>query len=200
MWHEDSLPDSWRPSSCSGIVRKPGAVIVEIAGSVALATGIDDMLGRLAAVSKHRTVTYWSKSRQRERPILDDASALSGPNLESRRADFTPAELAKGGRFYILYDDSEPVGPVVHQLDIEIVEKERMTLQSQNLTSAKILFWPLVDPGALQSYVTMQRLSENRFAYYALSSSTLNWQLLPDESFVNRALAVFRYYTAASQP
>ncbi len=193
LWKADDLPAGWQPAACSGIERRDGAVYVAVAGRFESPLDGRHLLAKLGSVSQHTTITYWSASDGRWRPLLEAAHALEGPNAGRARADYTLAELKSGATLYLMYDDAEPVGPVVNAVEIERLDDAGFAITSHNVTAARLIGVPIADPGDIASHLWVERESDGVYRYFALASSALSMPLLRDESHVNRALAVYRY-------
>jgi hypothetical protein len=196
LWHADELPPGWTPPACSGVERPAGAVLVTLAGSFRHEGDTRSILARLAAVSTHASILYWSVSRQEWRPMLEAASALSGPDPDARRDDFRPDELRPGERFHILHDDSEPMGPVVYAVELREVGPDGFTMVTRNAGPARLFGFTVAKPGQLSSMLTVERAAPGLFHYYTLTSvglAPMAAALVPDASHVNRAVATYRF-------
>jgi hypothetical protein len=193
LWEEDTLPADWRPAPCSGIERRDGAVLVAVAGRFESPLDGRQLLARLGTVSEHTTINYWSPKKERWQPLLEDAYALTGPDAERARHDFTAAELESGEKLHLVYDDAEPVGPVVTLVEIVSVDAASFAVTSRNLTAARVIGLPIAGPGDISSYLSVEREAEDVYRYFALSSSALSMPLLSEATQINRAVAVYRY-------
>ena len=193
LWEVDALPAAWRPAACSGIERRDGAVLVAVAGRFESPLDGRQLLAKLGAVSEHTTIDYWSESERRWRPLLEDAYALTGPDPDLARDDFTFAELESGRTLHLLYDDAQPVGPVVNSVEIVAVDDTSFTIISRNLTTARLIGIPIAAPGDLTSYLSVEREGDDVYRYFALHSSALSVPLLRNSNRIHRAVAVYRY-------
>ena len=198
LWHMDAMPPGWRPAACSGLERRDGSVLVAVTGRFRDGRGLRDVLARLGAVSTQARIVYWSVRHGGWRPMLSDASALASADPDSRRGDFRAEELVQGAGFYSLYDDSEPVGPVVSLSVLRRADASGFVLVSRNITPAKVMGFVVAAPGDIQSMVAVERDGDGDgvFRYYALSSTALAplaASLVPDGSHINRAVAVYRF-------
>src|SRR5689334_8253994 len=134
VWHADTLPAHWQPAACSGLSPPAGATFVAVAGSFQHAGSALEVLARLGAVSQQLDIRYWSVSNLDWRRLLVDASALSGPDPQQRRADFAPGDLKAGAQLYALYDDNESAGPVVIKTEIREAGPDGFVTVARNLT------------------------------------------------------------------
>jgi len=193
VWEVDELPSDWRPAACSGIERRDGAVLVAVAGRFESPLDGRQLLAKLGTVSEHTTIDYWSVSDRRWRPLLEEAYALKGPDRQLARGDFTFAELESGKTLHLLYDDAEPVGPVVNSVEIVAVDDASFTITSRNLTTARLIGLPIAAPGDISSYLSVEHEGDDVYRYFALHSSALSMPLLRKSNQINRAVAVYHY-------
>jgi hypothetical protein len=195
IWHQEDLPNGWQPAPCSGLKVADGAVIVGLAGSFREPDGLAAILRRLGAVSQQVDIRYWSTSRQAWRPMLEDAAALAAPDA-GRRIDFEPREFRDGARLYAVYDDSDPIGPVIYEMVVQTAGSDGVSLVARNLERGRLMGFTVAEPGALASLLTVQRHEGDLFRYYALVAVALSpmaGAMVPDASHINRAVATFRY-------
>lgn len=196
LWHMDAMPPGWAPAACSGLERREGAVLVAVAGRFREPGGMEAILERLASISRHVEIVYWSVSNDAWKPLLEDAAALGEADPEARRGDFALDELRPGAVLHLLYDDSEPVGPIVNEVTVVRADPDGVTLLTRNVTPAKLMGFEVAGPGDIASMLTVEREAEDLFRYYALGSTALSGlagRLMPDASHVNRAVAVYRH-------
>lgn len=197
VWRADALPDGWAPPACSGLAAaRRGTTVVALAGAFRAAGGLDAVLARLGAVSRQTGIRYWRVQDQAWVPMLDDASALAGADASARREDFAPAELRQGARLHALYDDSDPIGPVVYETEVLAVGPTSVRLVTRNVTPGRMMGFTIADPGDLASMLEIDAAGGDAYRYYALTTVTLGSlaaALVPDAAHVNRAVATFRF-------
>jgi hypothetical protein len=165
-----------------------------VGGSFRFDGGMGGLLARVGAVSLLRTVQYWSTTDKKWRPLANNASALTGPDVKSRREDFAISELKKGADLYYWQDDTRS-GEAVYRLRVYENTPERAVISSENLTPIRRFFVTLFQPGALQSVIFIQHLSPDIFGVYILSRTGEGTSALAEghaESYVNRAVALYR--------
>ena len=193
LWKADALPAEWQPAACSRIERRDGAVLVAVAGRFASPLDGRQLLAKLGSVSDHTSITYWSATDGHWRPLLEAAYALTGPDRDLARGDFTLGELARGKTVYLVYDDAEPVGPVVNAVEIVAADASGFTVTSRNLTSARLMGLPIAAPGDIASHLSIEREAPGVYRYFALASTALSVPLLREASHIHRAVAVYHY-------
>jgi hypothetical protein len=154
------------------------------------------VLGRLGALSRQRAIVYWSASRGEWRPMLDDAAALAGPEPATRREDFGPQDFRPGATLHVLYDDSDPLGPVVYRITVLDSGPDRLRAVSVNTTPGRLMGFNVAEPGDLSSALAIRREPDGVFRYHVLTVvrlTSLAAAMVSHASHVNRAVAIFRY-------
>ncbi|MBM3503241.1 MAG: hypothetical protein FJX65_05145 [Alphaproteobacteria bacterium] len=169
--------------------------MVETSGRFEAPEGITGALTRMAAVSRYRTIQYWSISRQRWRSLVDDASALEGPDRSARRPDFALPELGEGATFHFWLDENSPAGSVVYRARLAR-STFGYTIDIENVTPIRAMLLPMVEPGQHRFHYSFEPDGATAWRYYSLMRTGPALIPLPAErrgSYVNRAVAVFRY-------
>lgn len=197
LWHPDDLPEGWKPPACTGLAPPAGALFVALAGSFRYQGDATSLLARLGAVSTHTGILYWDVGSAAWQPMLTEASALSGSDPAARREDFAPEELHAGARLDVLYDDADPLGPVVYETEIVAADPDGFTLLSQNVTPMGLMGLNVAQPGDLSSMLVVRRTAPGEFTQYTLSAVNLAAMaaaLVPDATHINRAVGSFRFF------
>ncbi len=127
-------------------------------------------------------------------PLAYAGSALNSPDSKDRRGDFSAADFVKGANLYYWEDDTRS-GEAVYRLKVLESSPERAVIASDNLTPLRRFFVTLVEPGALQSVLFVQRLSPGVYGALIVNRTGEGTSALAsghDESYINRANALFR--------
>jgi hypothetical protein len=172
--------------------------VVALAGSFRApkAGAMAAVLGRLGALSRQRTIHYWSASRGAWRPMLDDATALAGPDETTRRPDFRPEEFRAGATLHALYDDSDPIGPVIYESRVLEAGPNRFLLVTRNVVPGMLMGFTIAEAGDLASMLALEQADEDVVRYYTLATirlGSLASAMVRDDAHVNRAIATFRF-------
>jgi hypothetical protein len=197
IWHGSELDQGkWRPPSCTGWPPNSASkLVVAVAGSFRFNGFTAQLVERAGAISTLRSVRYWSTTDKTWRPLANDASALTAPDRANRRADFAASELVKNATLYYWEDDSRS-GEIVYRLNILENTSDRAVIAIENITPVRKFFVTLFKPGALQSTIFIQRLSAGLYGIYILSRTDEGMSVFADghdQSFVNRAVALYRH-------
>ena len=201
LWRDADLPAGWQPPACTGMRGAPPALYVALAARFEEPGGTAALLERMARISGLREVRYWSASRQRWQPMLNDAQALAAADARATRPDFTVDEVTSRREVHFVEDQSDLLGPVVQRLTLRELTPDRLVLEVANASPVRIAFIQVLPPGGSASLFTIERESGNVWRYYTLTRvETAGFGSFgpPDASYVNRADAIFRW--VAGQP
>jgi hypothetical protein len=184
----------WTASTCTGWSSTHPTLLVALAGSFRHEGGAADLLAAFGRISRLRGIRYWSVGDRGWRTLVTGAAALDGPGTRRRRADFAPAEMARGADLYFAQEDSRSSGEVVYRMRVLANEPYRVTVTIENVTSVRFLLVPLFAPGDLRCTSYLERLSPGVWGYYVLWGIRTGAQTPGHEaSSVNRALAFYRH-------
>ncbi len=187
--------DAWQPPPCSGWAPRRATVAVSVAGRFREPGGWPAILDRIRRVSALPTISYWSVTRQRWRPLVTEAWALQGPDRRLRRPDFEPAELLAGQPLYVYQHENTPAGAVVYRMELDRPARDLLRVRVENPVPVRILFWTLFEPGEYQSVYLIRRHGDH-WDYRGLLRAGTGPNALVERyvaSYVNRAAALYRY-------
>jgi hypothetical protein len=202
IWHAAELKDlGWVPPPC---LRWDGPtdLVVAVAGSFRSTASAGELLGRLGAISAYPLIQYWSASSKAWRPIADRAWAVDDPRRRRPRADFTAADLSASSPLYYAEEDSR-TGTVIYRMQSMSSTPNRAVLAIENTSSIRFYFLRLFDPGALQTVLFLERLSPVTWGLYEVTRTGTGASIFAgghEESYVNRAVAVFWYLAKHADP
>jgi len=172
-------------------------LIVALAGRFHHAGGGEVLRARFGAISAMRGVRYWSVSDDAWRVLIEDASALEGPEAGKRRGDFAPQALKGGATLYFLERDNRS-GDVVYRMRVLEAEASRLVVATENVTPVRALGFTIFPPGALRAAYFVQRVDAETWSFYGLSATSDEASALSglsEASYVNRATALYRHFT-----
>jgi hypothetical protein len=156
---------------------------------------MDGLRRRIGAVSGLKGLLYWSTSGGRWQPLIVDASALSGPSPEQRRADFRVDEIAAGRTLYLLQEDNL-AGKAVYRMEIVSLSPERLVFRTENQAPVRYLGLPILAAGEIQAATFLERERGGVWRYYSVVRTGKGASLLTgghEASIINRAVASFRH-------
>ena len=196
VWSARELGADWTPPACAGWRPFPFRALVATTGRFRHRGTAKDLLERLGAISALTTIRYWSATDQSWLRLITDASALEGPDAAKRRPDFGAAEMRVGAELYFAQRDNRSTGEVVYRLRLREVAPDRFVAETENVSPVRYLFVPLAGPGDLQALYFLERLTPGEWGYYGLARTGAGASSLlegHEASYVNRAVALFRY-------
>jgi hypothetical protein len=186
----------WQPPSCSTWQATDADMLVGLAGSFRYDGEIDGLLARIGAISSKKGVRYWSTTEKNWQMLVTDAFALGGPDAALRRADFKPAEMAKGQAIHYAQSDNRSAGHCVYRERVLAADRERVLIESENLTPIKKMMVTLYAPGDLQTLYVIERRAPGQWNFYSLTRTRMASSILPtgsEASYINRAVAFYRH-------
>jgi Family of unknown function (DUF6675) len=189
-WRDLEVPDT---GGCLGEMRGHMELVVALAGRFHAAGTLEDMARRMGAVSQTPGLRYWSVNDGAWRTLLTEAFALSEPDGERRRADFSAAEMLRGRALYTAQRDTRSTGLNVYQLRARRVGARRLIVESRNLTPIRLLVFELFEPGALRVIHILDRLEPDLWRYYAITAVRSGALESDPRSMINRSAAFYRF-------
>ena len=191
FWHDLELA---RIAPCLGARPGHSKLVVALAGRFKSAGSIEGMAGRIGAISASKGLRYWSATEGRWRTLISDAFALRSPDGDGRRADFTAREVLSGRSLFFAQRDTRSTSLNVYSLTGRATGDGRMTVKVVNLTTIRIIIFPMFEPEALRSFHFFEELAPGVLGYYGLSVVASGSVEGYESSLVNRAAAAYRFF------
>jgi hypothetical protein len=139
---------------------------------------------------------YWSTTHKEWKTLITEAHAVTSLENTKQRKDFTGREVKNGALLY--YEQTDNLsGKVLYRMDIVDASANRVIFRSENVSTIRYHFIPVLHPGELQSIYFMDRESDTIWRFYSLmrTGKTSSGLISHNESsFVNRALAFYRHF------
>lgn len=191
----------WRPPACLGWKTGKYRFIAAIAGPIRVADA-GEFLERLGAISSTIGMRYWSESEDAWRVMIEDAIALSGEDREPR-ADFTKDEMRAGAPLYFRDKDNRSSRPITYRMQVLKASEDEVVVESANLTPIEVLGFTILPPGSFRLAHVARRAPDGAWILYLISTADGRASRLiavVNESFVNRARAVFAHVAGIPYP
>jgi hypothetical protein len=190
----------WEVPTCLGWPRERYKFVIAAAGRIEAA---DDatLRRRIGAVSSTKGLRYWSVSEGAWRVLIKDAAALSAPE-GARREDFPADEIRPGAVLYFMEEDNRSSNPVVYKMRILEAARDRIVVETENITPIKSFLVTLFPPGSLRAAYFMSRLEGNSWGLYAVSAASGEASEMikfAKASYINRARAFYGHFAGATQ-
>ena len=199
LWTAGGAAADWTLPSCTAWHGTSATLVVGLAARFHNAPGADAMLARIGAISSLRSVRYWSVTDKQWNAMFTRANALEGPNPGSLRGDFSAAELRSGRELYFLAADNRSRDNSVSSLRVSGAENERLVIETANVTALHWLFMSFAAPGNIQTWYFLEHETGDSWRFYSLTrvlyASSFFVEVVPNASYINRAMAMCRYMT-----
>jgi hypothetical protein len=195
FWSQSSLGLDWKPPACTGWTTDGFSTLVTIAARFRTPAGSEGLLRRIGAISQFAGMRYWSTTHQQWQTLVVEAHALTGPQGDHRRNDFSPQELKAGAVFYFEQLDNLS-GNAVYRMHIAGASASRIVFDVENVSTMRYLMLTLFRPAELQSIYFLDRDTQDVWRYYGVARSGKNASSLTtgkQASSINRAVAFFRH-------
>ena len=183
-------------AACPRLRTAHPALLVTVAGRFAAPIDRDALLARFGAISRQRAIRYWSITDSRWQALVTGADALSGPNRTLRRADFTVAELIAGRDLYFAQQDNRSSAPVIYRMRVRDVTPRGFLVETENVSPVRYLVMQIYGIGDLHTLFFLERTDDGVWNYFSVNEIGSESRLFaaPDRSYVNRAVALFRFF------
>jgi hypothetical protein len=194
-WDRAESGRDWTPPPCTGWTDSGFTTLVVVAARFRHATGTEDLLRRIGAISGHTGIRYWSTTRKRWKILITNAHALSDAAGDRRREDFSPDEMAEGKSLYFQQEDNLS-GKAIFRMRIRSASPDRLVFDTENTGAMRYLRLPMLPPGGMQSITFLDRESQDVWRYYSITRTGRNASRVIagyETSSINRAVAFYRY-------
>lgn len=195
-WDEQQLP-AWQPPACTGWQAGGFSVLLAASGRLTGPEGTSAILQRLGRISELAGLRYWSVSRDRWTTLIDRAHALTGPDPDARRPDFSPDELQTGRDHFYWQREPTTSGSAVYAFRLLEHSPQRLVISVRNVGPVRWLGITLLAAGRAESIYVVERLSEDQWGYYQLTRlghGRHEWLPVTRASYANRAIALFSHF------
>ncbi|NJD62745.1 MAG: hypothetical protein FIA93_08495, partial [Deltaproteobacteria bacterium] len=177
VWGRAESGRDWTPPACTEWTDPGFTSLVVTAARFRHDSGVEELLRRVGAISKHVGIRYWSTTRKRWQTLITDAHALSEASGDLRRMDFTPGEMTEGKNLYFQQEDNLS-GKAIYRMRIRSVSPDRLVFDTENIGDVRYLWMPIFHPGELQSITFLDRESQDVWRYYSIMRTGKNASLL----------------------
>lgn len=198
LWSKNDLGPGWMPPSCTSWPAGAATIVVGLAGHFQYAGSADALLARIGAISSLSEVRYWSVTEKQWNNMFARAVALDGPDLKKPRGDFSAAELRLGGTFYFAAADNRSGRDAVSRLRVIAADGAHFVLETENVTPLRWTILTYAAPGSFQTWYFLDRDDDGAWKFYSLTrvlyASAILRDVIPDNSYINRSVAMYRHF------
>lgn len=179
---------------CSDWPVSDDATVVATVGRFIEPGGMPAIVERIASPSRFTTIRYWSVTRQEWRPMIAKAHALAHADADAWSEDVAPDSIVTGSTLFYLQRENGPTGEVIYRLDVLARSDDRLVIDLRNMTAVRLMLLPLFDAGDQRAIYVIEREAGDNWTYYQLARTPpLGPGMDLKASYINRAVAVFRY-------
>jgi len=181
------------------------AIWITVASVIQTPLSPDDFIKRFGAVSQLRGVQYWSTTDQAWRPMAATAFAVNTADTDQPRADYSPAELLGISRYYRV-TDTRTYLPIEYRLEVRPSPHGHVLVETSNVDPIKKWGITLYKTDGIHTFYFLNERSPGIWSYYSITRVVPATFLAKghEESYINRAVALYRHYmqlpTSAAPP
>jgi len=187
------------PPACTGWAEAGFTTLVTTAARFRYSSGVEGLLRHIAAISGLAGMRYWSTTHKQWQTLIPAAWALTDPQSQRRRGDFTPGEMKEGSALFFEQEDNL-TGKGVFRMRILEASADRIVFNVENVSTMRYLFVPVFHPRDMQSVYFLDRGSDiagdDLWRFYSIVRTGLNASSLVtanESSAINRAVAFYRW-------
>ena len=200
LWTKGALDPGWTPPACTAWQSGAATIVVELAGRFRNAGGADALLARIGAISSLSEVRYWSVTDRQWNTMFTRAVALDGRDSRHARGDFPAAELRAGGSFYFIAADNRSGKDALSRLHVMEADDAHFAVETENVTPLRWSFLTYAAPGGFQTWYFLDRDAGDSWRFYSLTrvlyATPLLAGIIPEKSYINRSVAMYRHFLA----
>jgi len=193
FWTLSQLPAAWGLQSCIGWEPQRFSSYAGVAGKIH-ATGIDQVLGRLGAISAFKGMRYWSVTDHKLETLVTDAFAVEDAASKNGRPDFAAAEMQPGQELYFMERDNRSSQPVLYRMNVLERRADRLVVDIANASRVRLFLLTLFEPGDVRTALFISRAADGTWDCYALSGfhpRSIAGLLDNRQSHANRLIALY---------
>ena len=197
IWTPTTLGAAWTPPPCTGWEVGSNALVVTLAGTFSSTSDTDGMLSRIGNISGMHAVRYWSVTDKKWTPLFLNNTALSAPQPDVARGDFSANEIRRGAPLYFLTADNRSGKETITKLLLKSIAPGLIVIEMTNVTPIRWFLFELAPAGATRTLYLLDWQNAASWQFYSLTlvsqRSILFSRFITDASYVNRAVAMFRF-------
>jgi hypothetical protein len=115
----------------------------------------------------------------------------------------TLAEMRSGAELYFAQSENRAGGDVVYRMRVQDFGRDRFVVRIDNVSPVSRYLVTLFNPGDLASVHFLERRAPGVWGYYGLAwagDSLVSRLAVPQASYVNRAVALYRHFLGENRP
>jgi len=182
-------------ADCFG-TQQSGATWITVAAVVRTSLNQEALIERFGAISQLRTAWYWSTTDQAWRPLVLAAYAIDSAKAVKPRADYSDADLTRGTSLYYSVTDTRSGSPVNYSMQMSSGPAGHLFLETSNIEPVTKWGMTLYGPESVRTLYFLNEVSPGVWSYYSITRAVPASFLANghEKSYINRAVALYRYY------
>ena len=197
IWTPTTLGAAWTPPTCTDWEVGSNALVVALAGTFSSTSDTDGMLSRIGSISALHVVRYWSVTDKKWTPLFLNNTALSAPQSDVARGDFSANEIRRGAPLYFQTTDNRSGKETITQLLLKSIAPGRIVIEMTNVMPIRWFLFELAPAGATRTLYFLDQKNAASWKFYSMTlvsqRSIFLSRFITDASYVNRAVAMFRF-------
>jgi hypothetical protein len=193
-WTEsDSNKAAWQASPCLQWTSGRTRMVTALSASLRAAS-LDDLLSRFGALSRYKSIRFWSIMHQTWEEMVTAAGFVDGPSARYSHPDLMPADFVSGREFY--YYEIDRTGRTLHRLTVRRRTQDLAELATENISPVRYTLFTLFEPRALQTATFIERRGANEWGYYqtiGVGEGADFIALRSPSPYINRLTAFYRF-------
>lgn len=192
IWRDAELK-AWQIPACLQLPAISPNSLMAAVGRFKTDGGMNDIAGRLAAISDLTKVRYFAFD-EGWKNLYTGAYALPDETGTTKRADFSADDIQTGRVLRFWKEENSALGGIVYRLSIIERTDRRLIYTIVNESAAKALMFTASEPGEFRQYYFLERDQGDIWRYYNIVEARVGAGpfSVSSRSFQSRAIAHFR--------
>jgi len=193
VWRDDGLK-GWTIPACIGFARIDPNTLMATAGRFRTDGGMEEIAGRLAQISKLKTVRYYAGRDESWKNLYSEAYALADGTTDQRRPDYNQTDIQSGRSLRYWQEENSLLSGIAYRINVVERTDDRLVYTIVNETAAKAMFLTVTEPGEFRQFYVVERESGPIWHYYSLVEARITGPVTPaSRAFQSRAVAYYRH-------
>ena len=184
---------AWQASPCLRWTADRTRLVTALSASLH-ADSLDELLARYGALSRYRSIRFWSIMHQAWENFVTAAGFTDGPDARFTYPDLVPDDFQTGKEFY--YYEIDRAGRTLHQMTVRHRSDSKAEITTENLTAVRFGIFTIFEPHALKTATFIERQATGEWGYYQTIGVGQGSDFIAVRStspYINRLIAFYRY-------
>jgi hypothetical protein len=193
VWRDAEI-NGWQIPQCLGLHPINANTLLVAVGRFHIDGGMDEIAGRLAAISELTKVRYYAFD-ENWKNLYNDAYALADGTGDAKRPDFSAGDIQTSRMLRFWKEENSALGGIAYRLSIIERSDTRLAYTIVNESPAKAFLFNASEPGEFRQYYFVERDPDGGdWRYYSIVEARIGAGPfnVSSRSFQSRAIAHFR--------